>query len=80
MKNVKKLLAMLLVICMVMGVLAACGGSNNDPAPDNSGNAPVQNGEQNGEENQGGDAVVGDGPQYGGHLDVHTMYETHNID
>ena len=80
MKNVKKLLAMLLVICMVMGVLAACGGSNNDPAPDNSGNAPVQNGEQNGEENQGGDAVVGDGPKYGGHLDVHTMYETHNID
>ena len=80
MKNVKKLLAVLLAVCMLMGVLAACGGNANDPAPDNSANAPAENGEQGGSENQGGEAVVSDGPKYGGHLNVHTLYETNNID
>lgn len=78
MKNIKKLLALLLALCVMMGVLAACGG-NNDPAPNNGEEAPALNGENSGEE-QGAQEVVSDGPKYGGHLNVHTMYETNNID
>ena len=76
MKNVKKLLALLLAMCMMVSVLAACGG-NNDPVS-NNGEEAVQGNEAG--EQQGAQEVVSDGPKYGGHLDVHTMYETNQID
>ena len=76
MKNVKKLLALLLAMCMMVSVLAACGG-NNDPVSNND-EGTVQGNEAG--EQQGAQEVVSDGPKYGGHLDVHTMYETNQID
>lgn len=83
MKKATKLLALILALCMMLSVLSACGGnddsaSNQDNASDN---APADdNSENQGSEEQAEQPSTGDGPKYGGHLNVHTMYETHNID
>ena len=82
MTNAKKLLALLLALVMLMGVLAACGGD----AP--SGVANTGKDQSNAEGNAEGGEVAGNegaavestGPKYGGHLNVHTMYDTSNID
>ena len=75
--NFKKLLALLLAVCMVASLLAACGGSNDTPVQ-NQGNekAPAQ---ENGE-NAGEATPVVSEPQYGGHLNMHSPAAIHGID
>lgn len=66
--NVKKLLALLLTLCIVLGLMVGCGGggsSNTDPDAEATGDAAT------------GDAATDEAsadtfePQYGGHLNVH---------
>lgn len=79
MKNVKKLLALLLVACTMLGLLAACGG--NDASTDDAAANNTQSADSAADgETQGSQNVVSEGPQYGGHLNVHTLYNTNNID
>ena len=59
MKNTKKFLSLLLVLCMALGLLAGCGGGSGSGS---------------------NKTISCDGPKYGGHLNVHTMYNTNNID
>ena len=75
MKNLTRILALLLALTMTVGMLAGCGGDqpsagNNDPVqnPENPGNEQPSGGEQPG----GNQGTTGDGPKYGGHLNVRT--------
>lgn len=74
--NFKKLMALLLAICMLASLLAGCGGSQTPVEEDvQSGDAPVEEG--------GEDAAqtpeVSE-PQYGGHLNMHSPAAIHGID
>lgn len=69
MKNMKKLLALLLAVVMVMGLLAACGSEKSPEADPDNGSA--ENEQQN---------VSSEGPQYGGHLDLHMMSKLTGLD
>ena len=78
MKHFTRILALLLVMMLAVGMLAACGSSqpaNNDPAqtPDAS-----ESGEQAGNEQSG--EVSADGPKYGGHLNVRTTGAPNGLD
>ena len=75
--NFKKILALLLAVCMLASLLAACGGEK----------APAEQGAQSGNEapvEQGGEnaeaAPVVSEPQYGGHLNMHSPAAIHGID
>lgn len=75
--NFKKILALLLAVCMLASLLAACGGEK----------APAEQGAQSGNEapvEQGGEnaeaAPVVSEPQYGGHLNMHSPSAIHGID
>ena len=75
--NFKKLIALLLAVCMLSSLLVACGGNN---APVNEG---VQNENENPVEQGGEDAAqtpeVSE-PQYGGHLNMHSPAAILGID
>jgi len=76
--NFKKMMALLLAVCMLASLLAGCGGGNNTPA---------ENGAQQGEEApaaEGGENAevtpeVSE-PQYGGHLNMHSPAAILGID
>lgn len=83
MKNLTRILALLLVLAMAVGMLAGCGGDqpsagNNDPVqnPENPGNEQPSGGEQPG----GNQGITGDGPKYGGHLNVRTTAAPTGLD
>lgn len=65
MKNVKKLLALLLALAMVAGLLVACGSSGEEAVTP---------------ENESQEAVSTEGPQYGGHLDLHMVSKITGLD
>ena len=72
MKNLKKLLCMLLALVMVLG-LAACGGGETKPTGNNE-NPEATN-------NNGGEQTEWNGePQYGGHLNVRVSSRPTGLD
>ncbi len=74
MNNVKKLLALLLALVMVVGMLAACGGSGSE-TPD----AGEQSGEQSGDAAASNPNNIGPGT-YGGHLNVRSTARFNGLD
>lgn len=72
--NFKKLMALLLAVCMLASMLAACGGAET----------PVQEGGENAPAQEGGEAAVEtpvvSEPQYGGHLNMHSPAAILGID
>lgn len=68
--NLKKLIALLLAVCMLASMLAACGGGNDTPV-----NEDAQSGNEAPVDQDGEDAAqppVASEPQYGGHLNMHS--------
>lgn len=76
MRNLKRILAMLMALVMILGLLAGCGGDQQPVADNPSTNEGQQ--EQSGENAQN-PAVSGE-PQYGGHLNVHIPAGINGID
>lgn len=72
--NFKKLMALLLAVCMLASLLCACGGGNNTPADEG------QNGENSAQQGDDSNVSAPGEPQYGGHLDVHIATGINNID
>ena len=72
--NVKKLLALLMAACMLLGLMAGCTGDsgNEDPVADATGNADATGGAE--------DTRPAMEPQYGGHLNVAASKVLHGID
>ena len=67
--NIKKLLALLLAMCMMLGLLAGCGGGGNDTPANDDPDASQGEANDPNEETAGISIVEGD-PAYGGHLNV----------
>ena len=83
MKNMKKLLALLLAICSVVCLLAACGGGESTDKPQGEQPAVTPGGNENpdattpgGNENPG----TADGPKYGGHLNARSAGRPTGLD
>lgn len=78
MKNLKKLLALLLALTMVVGLFAACGKAQEEqPVEQDPAEAPVQ-------EETPADEVAEEGwngePVYGGHMNVHVYSKPETLD
>ncbi len=78
MNTAKKLLALLLALCLAVGVLAACGGTETPSEPGNDTPDTTQ-GEQTPDTTQGGD-ISAEGPQYGGHMNVRLAASCNGLD
>ena len=76
MRYLKRILAMLMALVMILGLLAGCGGDQQPVGDEPSTNEGQQ--EQSGENAQS-PAVSGE-PQYGGHLNVHIPAGINGID
>ncbi|MBQ7246950.1 MAG: hypothetical protein IJS22_02530 [Lachnospiraceae bacterium] len=81
MKKITKLVAMLLAMVMAVGMLSACGGSGDPGTSAAGGDQTTEAGSEQNESQeatQGG--ATGEGPQYGGHLDVRVASTIQGID
>lgn len=76
MRYLKRILAMLMALVMIMGLLAGCGSDQQPVADDPSTDEGQQ--EQSGESVQ--NVVASGEPQYGGHLNVHIPAGINGID
>lgn len=78
MNTAKKLLALLLALCLAVGLLAACGSTPTPSEPTNETPDETQ-GEQTPDATQGGE-VSTEGPQYGGHMNVRLAAVCNGVD
>ena len=75
----KKLIALLLVLCMAIGLLAACGQTPVTPDTPDTPNNETQNSDTP-EQTTAGSSVEATGPKYGGHANIHVYSQPTGLD